>query len=185
MELAGIIVPIIIFILYGFWVLIKKRFMVSSVVSNFINMLITLTPFVTLVDYLKPIGVILIYSSFILLTFLLQKGSYIIYGVNRELVTDILTNFLKEKKISYEEKNNSIKLVKYDKSIDYTNSFDCVSVNLRDIRKLPIFEEIKSKLRLEIEDIELKLFPVMASINIVGGIGLLIFIAIVNLKLSS
>ena len=177
MYMTGFIVPIIMFTLYGFLVLIKRRFMISSMVNSLTTMLIALAPLFPLVDYLKPLGIILIYSSFILLIFLLQKGSYIIYGVNRKVVTGILINFLNEKKIPYEEKNNSLNLIKYNKSINYNNSFDCVSINLREIRKLPIYEEIKSKVKLEIEYVELKLFPVMATINIVGGIGLLIFIS--------
>lgn len=185
MYLIRFIIPIIIFTLYGFVVLIKRRFMISSMVSSLLNMLISLAPIFSLRDHLKPLGIIIIYGSFVLLILLLQKGTYIIYGVNREVVINILRDFLDAKGISYEEKDHSLKLIKHNKSIDYNKSFDCVSINLRDIRKMPIYEEIKSKLKLEIEDVELKLFPIMASINIVGGIGLLILIGVLSLKLAN
>lgn len=173
----------IIIILYGIILLRRGRFMMSGIYSNIIPLVIgTTSPIIKWAEIGEVDPFIFIITTTTLLGILINRGRYTIYNVNDKMVSDILINILEEKGISYEEKKESydkkeniLILEDYDnKYISYKQSFDSVSIDLKDIKILPFYEDVKDELKIRIREIDSKLFPTTGVIMI--GLGIIFII---------
>jgi len=179
MDLETIILIIsgIIFFSWGSLLLIKRKLMVSAIFINILSSVISIYSFTTISELMPRLGIILIILSLGALIMLLHRGKHMVYGVNTNMISDILKDILKEERISYEEKESLFVLKDYDDiSIEYKKSSDCVSLDLKDIEKLHLYDIIKDEIKIRIEEIEEKLFPKSAIMYILSGLGLLLFI---------
>ena len=179
MDLETIIMRIsgIIFFSWGSLLLIKRKLIVSAIFVNILSSVISIYSFTTISELMPQFGIILVVLSMGALIMLLHRGKHIVYGVNTNMISDILKDILKEERISYEEKESLFVLKDYDDiSIEYKKSSDSVSLDLKDIMKLPLYDIIKDEIKTRIEEIEENLFPKSAIMYILSGLGLLIFI---------
>lgn len=116
------------------------------IVFNLENQWLLIVAAVTLITIL--------FSSFF------SKGIYSIVNIKNETTTSILENILDEKEIAYEEIYDSIELTDYDnKKIDFVESLNHVRINLRDIRKLSIYKEIKDNFIIKVKLDSTTTFP--------------------------
>lgn len=176
-EKIIIVINVMVFILWGVILLIRRKLMVSKILISILGSFLTIYSFTSISDMFPPIVVFLIILSFGILIVLLGRGEYIVYGVNTNTISDILRDVLKEERISYEEKESLFKLKDYDdKTIGYKKSSDTVDIDLNDIRKLQIYDIIRDEIKIRIQDIESSLFPKSGIIYVLLGIGLLVFI---------
>lgn len=176
-EKIIIVINVMVFILWGVILLIRRKLMVSKILISILGSFLTIYSFTSISDMFPPIVVFLIILSFGILIVLLGRGEYIVYGVNTNTISDILRDVLKEERISYEEKESLFKLKDYDdKTIGYKKSSDTVDIDLNDIRKLQIYDIIRDEIKIRIQDIESSLFPKSGIIYVLLGISLLVFI---------
>lgn len=176
-EKIIIAINVMVFILWGVILLIRRKLMVSKILISILGSFLTIYSFTSISDMFPPIVVFLIILSFGILIVLLGRGEYIVYGVNTNTISDILRDVFKEERISYEEKESLFKLKDYDdKTIGYKKSSDTVDIDLNDIRKLQIYDIIRDEIKIRIQDIESSLFPKSGIIYVLLGIGLLVFI---------
>ena len=179
MDLETIILIIsgIIFFSWGSLLLIKRKLMVSAIFINILSSVISIYSFTTISELMPQLGILLIILSFGGLIILFHRGKHMVYGVNTNMISDILKDILREERISYEEKESLFVLKDYDDiSIEYKKSSDCVSLDLKDIEKLHLYDIIKDEIKIRIQDIESSLFPKSGIIYVLLGIGLLVFI---------
>lgn len=179
MDLETIILIIsgIIFFSWGSLLLIKRKLMVSAIFINILSSVISIYSFTTISELMPRLGIILIILSLGVLIMILHRGKHMVYGVNTNMISDILKDILVEERISYEEKESLFVLKDYDDiSIEYKKSSDCVSLDLKDIKKLHFYDIIKDETKIRIEEIEENLFPKSAIMYILSGLGLLLFI---------
>lgn len=170
----------IIFILWGLILIIKRKIMISEIIFNLLNFGFTTFVFLHLQNRISPIGVAIISMIIIIFNILIYKGKYIIFGVHCNSILPILKDVLKEENISYEEKEYFVQLTDYDdKCIFYNQSFDSVSIDLNEIRNLSLYENIAKELKNRISEIDLKLFPTMATIYITGGLSILVILKLI------
>lgn len=178
MDLETIILIIsgIIFFSWGSLLLIKRKLIVSAIFVNILSSIISIYSFTTISELMPQFGILLVTLGLGALIMLLHRGKHIAYGVNTNMVSDILKDILKEERISYEEKESLFVLKDYDDmSIEYKKSSDSVYLDLKDIMKLPFYDIIKDEIRIRIEETEERLFPKSAIMYILLGLGLIFF----------
>lgn len=104
-----------------------------------------------------------------------SKGIYSIVNIKNETTISILKNILDEKEIAYEEIYDSIELTDYDnKKIDFVESLNHVRINFRDIRKLPIYNEIKDNFIIKVKLDSTTTFPATGVSMLIIGTLLLV-----------
>lgn len=142
----------ITFILWGLILTIKRKVMISEIIFSLLNFGFTTFVFLHLQNRIIPIGVAIISMIIVIFNILIHKGRYIIFGVNSNSILFILKDILKEENMSYEEKEYFVQLTDYnDKCIFYNQSFDSVSIDLNEIRNLPLYETIIKELKKEFQ----------------------------------
>ncbi len=100
-----------------------------------------------------------------------MKGKYDIANIKKGTLIPIITNLLDEKGIIYEVIDNSVVLTNYDnKKIKWREFLDSAEINFRDIRKLPIYRDIKDSLISKVKLFKETVFPIMGVFFIVAGI---------------
>lgn len=172
-----IVINVMVFILWGVILLIRKKLMVSKILISILGSFLTIYSFTSISDIFPPILVFLIILGFGIFIVLLGRGEYIVYGINTSTISDILRDVLKEERISYEEKEALFELKDYDdKIIGYKKALDTVEIDLNDIRKLQIYDIMRDEIKIRIQDIDSTLFPKSGIMYILLGIGFLIFI---------
>lgn len=104
-----------------------------------------------------------------------SKGIYSIVNIKNKTTIFILKNILDEKEIAYEEIYDSIELTDYDnKKIDFVESLNHVRINFRDIRKLPIYNEIKDDFIIRVKLDSTTTFPATGVSMLIIGTLLLV-----------
>ncbi len=137
----------------------------------FVMIIATLNPNIRLIEMGYELNVLFINLFIIVLLIIISRGKFTLTNVTAEMVSTLLIQILEERSISYEERENYIYLKNYeDKCIYYKQSFNSVEINLRNIRTLSFFKEIKKELRLRIKRIESTVFPTIGVIFIVLGV---------------
>lgn len=129
---------------------------------------------------------LLIVAAVTLITILFSnffsKGIYSIVNIKNETTISILKNILDEQEIAYEEIYDSIELTDYDnKKIDFVESLNHVRINFRDIRKLPIYNEIKDDFIIRVKLDSTTTFPATGVSMLIIGTLLLVASMIVLL----
>lgn len=104
-----------------------------------------------------------------------SKGIYSIVNIKNKTTIFILKNILDEKEIAYEEIYDSIELTDYDnKKIDFVESLNHIRINFRDIRKLPIYNEIKDDFIIRVKLDSTTTFPATGVSMLIIGTLLLV-----------
>lgn len=95
-----------------------------------------------------------------LLYYLILKDRYTFININNEMVSDALTEILKDLEISYEESKNTLMLKEFmGKKITFTQSLNSVEINFREINDLSFYKHLKTELKVRINKMERKVFP--------------------------
>lgn len=173
----------VIIILYGFILLTRKKFMVRRTYDRlFILYLAILNPTISLIEMGYGLQLFISISLVTVLMIIIGRGRYIITNVNAQMVSSILVDILKERNLSYDEKKNTVILKNYDnKRIIYIQTLNSVEVNLKNVRNLPIYEEIKTKLKSRIKEVNVTVFPFLGLFYIgLGGIVIVALQIIIN-----
>lgn len=168
----------ILFVILGFILLTRKKFMIKKEYDILVSSFIMIAIFSGSIDT-QPPGppyALIIFAPIALILIKMENGSYSLYNVDEKALHNTLANILKEKSIDYVEKGNSLILKSYHcKSISYKKQTrDSTTINLKNIRDLPLYEDIKQELRVGIEKIEDVVFPITGITLMALGIAIIV-----------
>ncbi len=169
----------VLLILYGLILLTRKKFMVRREYDGvFVFFIATLHPTISLIEMGYGLQVLFIcILPVTVIIILLARGRFTITNVNEQMVSSILTDILIEKNISYEKEKNSVVLKDYDnKRITYPQTLNSVELNLKDIRNLSIYEDVKIELRSRIKEVKSTVFPSTGVFFL--GLGIIIMVVL-------
>lgn len=104
-------------------------------------------------------------------------GKYTLYNVNKEMVSTALTRILKEKNIAYKKIDDSFVLKDNDNKVIFYNQFlNTVEINLKHIKNLPFYEEIKQGLINKTKEIDKRLFSFIGIGHVLFGIVVIVVV---------
>lgn len=170
-----------IFILYGLVLLTRKKFMMNSVYVSIVSFFIIAMFWITQsIEMGRGLTILFFSVVMIILGIMINTGKYSITNISTEILLSILTDILEEKGIVYEQEEKSIKLTGYnDKLICYTQSMNTVRINLKDIKGLPLYEEIIKELKIKTKETNEVVFPTEGALMFGLGIffiGMIIYL---------
>jgi len=165
-------------ILYGLILLTRNKFMISRKYDAiFIFIMATLNPSIELIKMGYEFLILLFDCVILIVLLAISNERYTLTNVNSQMVSNTLTDILKENDIVFEDDDDAIVLKDYDdKRIIYQQSLNSVEVNFKEIRKLPFYNDLKKELKYRIRINSIKLFPSTGVFLIVIGVTFIIIL---------
>ncbi|MCC5910922.1 MAG: hypothetical protein JJT76_10850 [Clostridiaceae bacterium] len=153
-------------------IIVKKEYIIIWVITL---ILFILARNINVYSSIPPYGLILLVPIPLVLL-RTENGAHYLYNVNHKMVYVILTMLLQEKDIDYVEKGNTVVLKEFDdKEITFKKpSSDHVEISLKEIRNLPLYEEIKEELKARIKKNDEVVFPRTGVTYLIIGIAFII-----------
>ncbi|MBS4537095.1 hypothetical protein GOQ27_01395 [Clostridium sp. D2Q-11] len=168
----------LLMILFGLIIMTRKKFMMrSEKIKVIVALMPLLAPSINFIEDVY-IGIILVVIiPMMAIAIMVGRNKYFIVNINNEMISSLLMDILKEKNISYEERKKKLILTDYDnRTISYTQSLNTVELNLKEVKHLYFYKELKEELKYRIENINTSIFPSFGVFMI--GLGLLFLVII-------